>query len=554
MKMEFPIITIITLFSLFQAIKSEPFSCKLVSGPAFFKLAVQWPNSFCNTDQSALTSCKRPIPQRFTVRRLWAFDGSGKSVPYCDHGTLLSKKKEQYAALWDYCHELRRSNPGTTVKLQVIGYNEGEEHDKQLNPTFQRMYICFDACKKGFQYCRPVIGVDGCHLKGLHGGILLSAVGRDPNEEYFPIAFAVVEAENKDSWHWFINLLLRDLGTQRKYTWTSDQQKGLDTTLKELQPGCEHGLCCRHLYNNLRKKHPGLLIREKFWFAAYASYTENFNTVINELRTIDSEAAKWVEGVPKQLWSRHAFTDIEGYVLDWFKVETYRKCYAPLIYPTNGPNMWSPTGYPAILPPQQRRPARRPKKLRRREPDEPKKGSKLRRSGFTVVCQRCKRTGHNKRTCKGVVGGNREIDRANASQSTPCAGQSTPRPTSKGGKKGKGVGPRKRPNASQSTPGSGRASQSTTTPIPRPTSKRIRKEVPSSKGCPSTQPIQPSAPRTSQPSPSAGPQTPTSSKGRGKKATSKGPMKWKKTSPGPKMMKSKISNWKLKEFNLLHYP
>ncbi|KAH7842513.1 hypothetical protein Vadar_006196 [Vaccinium darrowii] len=85
---------------------------------------------------------------------------------------------------------------------------------------------------------------------------------RDPNEEYFPIAFAVVEAENKDSWHWFISLLLRDLGNQRKYTWTSDQQKGLDTTLKELQPG------------------------------SYASYTENFNTVINELRTIDSEVAK----------------------------------------------------------------------------------------------------------------------------------------------------------------------------------------------------------------------------------------------------------------------
>lgn len=78
--------------------------------------------------------------------------------------------------------------------------------------------------------------------------------------------------------------------------------------MKELQPDCEHRLCCRHLYNNLRKKHPGLLIREKFWFAAHASYIENFNTVMNELRTIDSEAAKWVEGVPKQLWSKHAFT------------------------------------------------------------------------------------------------------------------------------------------------------------------------------------------------------------------------------------------------------
>lgn len=67
-----------------------------------------------------------------------------------------------------------------------------------------------------------MIGIDGCHLKGPYGGILLSAVGRDPNEEYFPIAFAVVEVENKDSWRWFLTLLLEDLGSHRSYTVTSD--------------------------------------------------------------------------------------------------------------------------------------------------------------------------------------------------------------------------------------------------------------------------------------------------------------------------------------------
>ncbi|KAH7861551.1 hypothetical protein Vadar_027631 [Vaccinium darrowii] len=242
--------------------------------------------------------------------------------------------KDQYAALWDYCHELRRSNPGTTVKLMVKGYKEGEvrgeQPGKDIQPTFQRLYICFEACKRGFQSCRPVIGIDGCHLKGPYGGILLAAVGRDPNKEYFPIAFAVVEAENKDSWSWFISLLLEDLGNERIYTWTSDQQKGLDTTLKELQPGCEHRFCCRHLYNNFRKKHPGLLIREHFWKAAYATYPRHFERIMAELKTIDSEAVQW-------------------YVSDWYKVETYKSCYAPLIYPTNDPNMWTSPQHVDIL-------------------------------------------------------------------------------------------------------------------------------------------------------------------------------------------------------------
>lgn len=137
---------------------------------------------------------------------------------------------EQYASLWDYCHELRRSNIGSTIKMNVNGYNEGDASAEiaghSIKPIFKRLYICFEACKKGFvEACRPVIGIDGCHLKGPYGGILLAAVGRDPNEEYFPIAVAAVEAENKDAWEWFLRLLLSDLDTQRHLTFTSDQQK-----------------------------------------------------------------------------------------------------------------------------------------------------------------------------------------------------------------------------------------------------------------------------------------------------------------------------------------
>lgn len=61
--------------------------------------------------------------------------------------------------------------------------------------------MCIDAVKQGFlAACRPIIGVDGCHLKGDCGQQLLVAVGRDPNDKYFPIAIAAVEAEIKDSW------------------------------------------------------------------------------------------------------------------------------------------------------------------------------------------------------------------------------------------------------------------------------------------------------------------------------------------------------------------
>ncbi|XP_016186198.1 uncharacterized protein LOC107627902 [Arachis ipaensis] len=69
---------------------------------------------------------------------------------------------QQYAKLRDYCAEILRANPGSSLSD--------------------------------------------------HGQQLLVAVGRDPNDNYFPIAVAAVEAETKDSWGWFLEILLNDIG------------------------------------------------------------------------------------------------------------------------------------------------------------------------------------------------------------------------------------------------------------------------------------------------------------------------------------------------------
>ena len=73
--------------------------------------------------------------------------------------------------------------------------------------------------------CKPFIGLDACHLKNKSRGQLITAVCRDPNDEYFPFAYVVVEAETKDCWTWFLNLLLVDIGQNKRWVFMSDQQK-----------------------------------------------------------------------------------------------------------------------------------------------------------------------------------------------------------------------------------------------------------------------------------------------------------------------------------------
>ncbi|CAN1137185.1 hypothetical protein LINPERHAP2_LOCUS9892 [Linum perenne] len=59
---------------------------------------------------------------------------------------------------------------------------------------------------RGFRFaCRRMFGLDGCFLKGEVKGMLLSAIGKDGNNQMYPIAWAVVEGENRSSWTWFID-------------------------------------------------------------------------------------------------------------------------------------------------------------------------------------------------------------------------------------------------------------------------------------------------------------------------------------------------------------
>ncbi|KAL0440498.1 UNVERIFIED_CONTAM: hypothetical protein Slati_2532800 [Sesamum latifolium] len=139
----------------------------------------------------------------------------------------------QYSRLWDYAEEIRRTNPNSTV---IVGTEKQDGEER-----FSRFYVCFVALKVGFSAgCRPIMGVDGCHLKGPHGGILLTA--HDLN-----------------------------IVRQHEYTFISDKQKGLMQAFDEVFPGSDHRFCVKHLHNNFKQADfRGLTFKNALWNAAKA--------------------------------------------------------------------------------------------------------------------------------------------------------------------------------------------------------------------------------------------------------------------------------------------
>ncbi|XP_057809035.1 uncharacterized protein LOC131023510 [Salvia miltiorrhiza] len=189
---------------------------------------------------------------------------------------------EHYGMLRRYLAELRRVDKDGRYELLV-----GEEN------IFKGLYIGISQLIGGFiRGCRPIIGLDGCFLKTYLRGILLVAVGKDGNNQMFSIAWAIVEIENQECWTWFLKLLFFDLGIQDGEGWTfiSDQQKGLENAVANLEPNSIHRNCARHIYMNWKKIHKGSTLKSIFWRTVRATTVADFKMALLVMKKESAEA------------------------------------------------------------------------------------------------------------------------------------------------------------------------------------------------------------------------------------------------------------------------
>ncbi|XP_074352824.1 uncharacterized protein LOC141691975 [Apium graveolens] len=143
--------------------------------------------------------------------------------------------------------------PGSTIQLMTEGQEMPDGRKR-----FKRFYICLAPLKNGFiNGCRPLLGLDGCHLKGPYDGQLLAAVVTDANNGMYPLAWAVVEAENSK--------------------------------------------------RNMWKDHKGIGIRMLLWLAARATTDYTFNKHMEEMKKLSKKCFNWLSEKPRSQWSRSAF-------------------------------------------------------------------------------------------------------------------------------------------------------------------------------------------------------------------------------------------------------
>ncbi|KAL5709372.1 hypothetical protein ACHQM5_020070 [Ranunculus cassubicifolius] len=160
----------------------------------------------------------------------------------------------------ELCRQVLISNPDSICTFS---------RDDTYN-SFTGLCLSFKASIDGFvNGCRPLLGLDGCFLKGKYGGVLLAIIALDGNNGMFPVAVYICAGEDEANWGTFLRIMApKLLRHPLPLCFMSDRQKGLDNAVQEVFPGCIQRFCFRHMVKNLHRKWRG--VDDIVWSAAKA--------------------------------------------------------------------------------------------------------------------------------------------------------------------------------------------------------------------------------------------------------------------------------------------
>ncbi|ESQ49473.1 hypothetical protein EUTSA_v10020100mg [Eutrema salsugineum] len=220
---------------------------------------------------------------------------------------LQGSYKDGYKQLPLLCEKIMETNPGSLATFTT-----------KEDSSFHRVFVSFHASVYGFlEACRPLVFLDSMPLKSKYQGTLLAATSVDGDDEVFPLAFAVVDAETEDNWEWFLLQLRsalttpspinfvddqqKDLHESCPITFVADRQKNLQESIPKVFANSFHGYCLRYLTEELIRDLKGpfsheikRLIVDDFYSAAYAPRADSFERHVENIKGLSMDAYNWI--------------------------------------------------------------------------------------------------------------------------------------------------------------------------------------------------------------------------------------------------------------------
>ena len=201
--------------------------------------------------------------------------------------------------------EIKESFKKLPAVIEKILQDGGDAVLETQQSVFKRCYVCHKACKNALQYTLPLIFVDACHIKNEYNGVVLAACSIDGNGQTVPIAFGIVDIEDNNNWHWFMEYLQHShsIIVEKHFSFMSDQEKGITNATTDVFPGCQQCFCVKHIEKNVRKRLDGRAVVNDLWGAARCNNLQKFNHHMENISKKSNEAFAYLNSIDKDTWT-----------------------------------------------------------------------------------------------------------------------------------------------------------------------------------------------------------------------------------------------------------
>ncbi|XP_070012874.1 uncharacterized protein [Nicotiana sylvestris] len=178
--------------------------------------------------------------------------------------------------------------PGSHIRMEKSSKNE-----------FMYVYISLYAFIRGFDHCRPIVVVDGSHLKSYYNGTFVSASTLDG------VAYGVIDSENDAAWTWFFEQFKIAYGVRENMCIVSDRNESIIKSVSRVYPDLPHCACIWHLWNNVYKKfkksHAKL---SEIYFSMAKAYTQTeFDSLMEKVEKVDIRVKEYLELAGYENWA-----------------------------------------------------------------------------------------------------------------------------------------------------------------------------------------------------------------------------------------------------------
>ncbi|KAK3222151.1 hypothetical protein Dsin_009176 [Dipteronia sinensis] len=209
---------------------------------------------------------------------------------------VFGKPSESFQLMPSYLYMLEHANPDTVTKVKKNSENK-----------FMYSFMCLGACIEGFRMAiRPVIAIDGTHLKGSCKGVVFVATCKDGNNKIFPLAFAIGDKENEESWTWFLTELHKAIGHTDNLMFISDGNPSIPKSASKAFPNASHGLCIFHITQNLKSNYKKTFTKDIcdiFTATTYTYRQSDYEKEMIELFIMHPKVHQYVLEIGPEKWA-----------------------------------------------------------------------------------------------------------------------------------------------------------------------------------------------------------------------------------------------------------